>query len=107
MKGYDKVLEVTSKIGDCLPQFKTCEGLFRENKRVRDILFLFYKDLLDFYAITIRFFQTKGMFKTADSTNKTQSSARLEAFLRSLVAALCSQDFSCDGDHRESQIAFR
>ena len=63
MKGFDKVLEMIRKIGDCLPQFKKCEGLFKENKDVRDILYLFYKDILDFYAIMLRFFRTKGKFK--------------------------------------------
>ena len=60
LKGFDKVLEMTRKIGDCLPQFKKCEGLFKDNKGVQDILCLFYKDILDFYAIMLRFFQTKG-----------------------------------------------
>ena len=62
VKGFDKVLEMTGKIGDCLPQFKKCEGLFKDNKGVQDILCLFYKDILDFYAIMLRFFQTKGTF---------------------------------------------
>ena len=60
MKGFDKVLEMIRKIGDCLPQFKKCGGLFKDNKGVQDILYLFYKDILDFYAIMLRFFQTKG-----------------------------------------------
>lgn len=72
MKGFDKVLEMTKKIGECLPQFKNCEGLFKENKGVRDILYLFYTDILDFYSIMLRFFQTKGKFETPDSTNSTQ-----------------------------------
>lgn len=69
MNGFDKVLEMTKKIGECLPQFKSCEGLFKENKGVRDILYLFYKDILDFYAIMLRFFQTKGKFETPSFTN--------------------------------------
>ena len=60
VKGFDKILEMIKKIGDCLPQFKKCEGLFEENKDVRDILYLFYKDILDFYAIMLKFFRTKG-----------------------------------------------
>lgn len=63
VKGFDKVVEMTRKIGDCLPRFRNCEALFTEHKGVRDILYLFYKDILDFYAIMLRFFQTKGMFK--------------------------------------------
>ena len=63
VKGFDKVLEMTRKIGDCLPQFKKCEGLFRDNKSVQDILYLFYKDILDFYSIMVKFFQAKGAFK--------------------------------------------
>ena len=39
-------MEMTRKIGDCLPQFKNCEGLFEENKGVRDILYVFYRDHL-------------------------------------------------------------
>ena len=63
VKGFDKVVEMTRKIGDCLPQFKNCEGLFKENKGVRDILYLFYKDILDFYAIMLSFFHPKGTFR--------------------------------------------
>ena len=66
MKGFDKVVEMSKKIGDCLPQFKNCEGLFKEHKSVQDILYLFYKDILDFYAIMMKFFQTKGTFETVD-----------------------------------------
>ena len=69
------------KIGDCLPQFKKCEEIFRENKGVRDILYLFYKDILDFYAILLRFFQIKGTLRPDRSTARTDSFARLEAFL--------------------------
>ncbi|CAD6594213.1 MAG: hypothetical protein ASARMPREDX12_008428 [Alectoria sarmentosa] len=58
--GFDKVVEMTVNIGHCLPQFKKFEGLFKENKGVRDVLYLFYKDILDFYGIMLRFFQTKG-----------------------------------------------
>ena len=62
MRGFDKVLEMTAKIGDCLPQFKKCGGLFKDNKGVQDILYLFYKDILDFYLIMVKFFQTKGTY---------------------------------------------
>lgn len=79
--GFDKVVEMTRKIGDCLPQFKNCEGLFKENKGVRDILYLFYKDILDFYAIMLRFFQTKGTFKGDRLDRYGSSLARLETFL--------------------------
>lgn len=63
MKGFDKVVEMTRNLGECLPQFKNCEGLFKENKGVRDILYLFYRDILDFYVIMLRFFNTKGTFR--------------------------------------------
>lgn len=51
---------MAKKLGDCLPQFKTCAELFTESKGVRDILYLFYMDILDFYAVMMGFFRTKG-----------------------------------------------
>ena len=54
---------MTKKLGDCLPQFKTCKGLFPENKGIRDILYLFYKDMLEFYLILLKLFQVKGKFR--------------------------------------------
>ena len=54
------------KLGDCLPQFKTCAGLFPENKGIRDILYLFYKDMLEFYLILLKLFQVKGKSRKAN-----------------------------------------
>ena len=57
---------MTRKLGDCLPQFKTCAGLFRENRGIRDILYLFYKDMLEFYLILLKLFQVKGKSRKAN-----------------------------------------
>ncbi len=57
---------MTRKLGDCLPQFKSCAGLFHENKGIRDILYLFYKDMLEFYLILLKLFQVKGKFRKAN-----------------------------------------
>ena len=81
MTGFDKVVEMTRKIGDCLPQFKNCEGLFKENKGVRDILSLFYRDILDSYAIMLKFSRLKVRSENTNSTNRTQPFTRLEACL--------------------------
>lgn len=54
---------MTRKFGDSLPQFKTCARLFPKNKAIRDILYLFYKDMLEFYLILLKLFQVKGKFR--------------------------------------------
>lgn len=81
LQGFDKVLEITRKIGDCLPQFKKFGDLFKESRSVREILGLFYKDILEFYAIMLKFFQTKGMSRDHQSNKRTQLVARMESFL--------------------------
>ena len=77
-------MEMTKRIGDCLPQFKTCERLFKGNKGVWDILYLFYKDILDFYTIMLKFFQTKGMFEAANTTDRTESLLGWKPFFEAL-----------------------
>ena len=49
------------KLGDCLPQFKTYESFYGGNKQIEGILYLFYKDILEFYVILLEFFTKKGM----------------------------------------------
>ncbi|KAI1079677.1 hypothetical protein F5B20DRAFT_160940 [Whalleya microplaca] len=54
---FDAIIDTTAEIGLALPEFKQASLLFRENDRIRDVLLLFFKDILDFYSIAIRFFR--------------------------------------------------
>ena len=58
-----------TKFGDCLPQFKTCARLFPEKEGIRDILYLFYKDMLEFYLILLKLFQFKGKSREINHRN--------------------------------------
>ncbi|MCJ1431111.1 hypothetical protein MMC27_000462 [Xylographa pallens] len=60
IKSFDKLLDMTVRLADALPQFKAYEELFRTNTRVTHVLCLFYKDILDFYAINLNYFKAKG-----------------------------------------------
>ncbi|MCJ1392101.1 hypothetical protein MMC18_004968 [Xylographa bjoerkii] len=49
VKSFDKLLDITMY-----------QDLFQNNARITHVLCLFYKDILDFYAINLNFFKAKG-----------------------------------------------
>lgn len=56
-QAFDAVLKTSSAIGDLLPRFQRVRELFRDgDARLKGILGLFYKDILDFYSISLEFF---------------------------------------------------
>lgn len=52
----DAITKVMMKIGDALPQFVDVVNIFGDNEKLKAVLALFYKDILDFYAIALEFF---------------------------------------------------
>lgn len=60
-KSFDAIVEVMAVIGNKLPLFEAYATLFKESSRVVDVLVLFYKDILDFYEITLNFFAAKSL----------------------------------------------
>jgi hypothetical protein len=44
------------EIGDALPQFVEAAKIFSDREKLKDVLALFYRDILDFYIITLEFF---------------------------------------------------
>ena len=58
----DAVTSAMEKIGDALPQFVEVVKIFSENDKVKDVLALFYGDILDFYAIILEFFNSSRRF---------------------------------------------
>lgn len=55
-KSQDAIANITSEIGDLLPQFTEMATLFSHNTRLNDIMCLFFQDILDFYLVTLKFF---------------------------------------------------
>ena len=54
---FDAIINTTAEIGQALPEFKIAIRLFEQNNQIKDVLLLFFKDILDFYLVAIRFFR--------------------------------------------------
>ncbi len=54
--GFDAVLDTTAKIGGLLPQFERVREVFGGDDRIKSILGLFYRDILDFHAAALHLF---------------------------------------------------
>lgn len=59
LNSYNAVIDTMGLIGERLPFFTEYFKLFKENDRVVDVLTLFYRDILDFYAVALKFFNAK------------------------------------------------
>lgn len=67
LKGsLDEIINTTAKIGHVLPHFQEVARLFTSHDRIKEFLFLFFKDILEFYRIAFEFFTKKR--RTALST---------------------------------------
>ena len=62
IKSFDKVVEVLAEVGQCLPQFQKYAELFKENQHIKQVLCLFYRDILDFHATVLNFFRKNSMY---------------------------------------------
>ena len=61
---FDAIVDATAEIGLALPGFKQAALLFRENDRIGDVLLLFFKDIVEFYSIALRFFRLPRQFSS-------------------------------------------
>lgn len=55
-KSFDAVVNMTAEIGELLPEFITVTKLFSQSTHLKDVLVLFFQDILDFYVVTLKFF---------------------------------------------------
>ncbi len=60
-KFADAVNEAMKKIGDALPNALKLATIFGDHDKLKAVLVLFYKDILDFYAIALKFFSLSRM----------------------------------------------
>ncbi|KAL0938544.1 NACHT domain protein [Colletotrichum truncatum] len=55
-QSFDAIVNTLEEIGYLLPEFTEIKRIFGENVRINELLVLFFKDILDFYLITLQFF---------------------------------------------------
>ncbi|KAF4628634.1 hypothetical protein G7Y89_g9520 [Cudoniella acicularis] len=58
-KSFDAILNITAKIGELLPQFQEVVDLFGDKERITATMGLFFRDILDFYLIALKFFKLR------------------------------------------------
>ncbi|KAI5867325.1 NACHT domain protein [Durotheca rogersii] len=54
---YDAIVNTMAEIGELLPEFKRALTIFNQNSVLKDVMALFFRDLLDFYLVALRFFK--------------------------------------------------
>lgn len=57
-QSMDAIVDTTAEIGSLIPEFRISSKIFSEDTTIREILVLFFKDILDFYVIALKFFST-------------------------------------------------
>ncbi|CZR60110.1 related to NACHT domain protein [Phialocephala subalpina] len=55
-QSLDELAKTIADIGDLLPEFADVMKLFGHNERMKDVLALFFQDILDIYVIALKFF---------------------------------------------------
>ena len=60
-QSFDTIVDTTAQLGRLLPEFGEVAVLFKENKHIKDVLFLFFQDVLDFHVVTLKFFSMTRM----------------------------------------------
>ena len=53
---FDAILDIMKEVGETLPEFTEMAQLFVNNSCIKDVLVLFFRDILDFYVIALNFF---------------------------------------------------
>jgi hypothetical protein len=54
---FDAIVNTMGEIGELLPEFKRIIALFDQNAAIKDVMVLFFRDILDFYLVTLKFFR--------------------------------------------------
>jgi hypothetical protein len=67
-QSFDEIINITAEIGDLLPEFKGVSQLFNHNVQLKDVLVLFFQDILDFYLVALKFFSKPSKFRHGDET---------------------------------------
>lgn len=69
-QSFDAIINTTAEIGELLPEFKEVSQLFRANAQIKDVLVLFFQDILDFYFISLKFFSKPSKSCSGDKIGR-------------------------------------
>ena len=58
-QSFDAIVDALADIGLLLPEFQEVRKLFSHNEHIKDVLVLFFRDILDFYLIVLKFFRRR------------------------------------------------
>jgi hypothetical protein len=61
-QSMDAIIDTIAEIGILIPEFRNCSKLFGEKTAMREVLLLFFRDILDFYVIALNFFSLPREF---------------------------------------------
>ena len=61
-QGFDAMVKAVERIGELLPRFHNILEHFIDKKLIQDLLGLLYRDILDFYLESLKFFALKREF---------------------------------------------
>lgn len=60
-QGYDAIIKTIERVGEVLPRFGEIATQFVTHERIKDLIALFYRDILDFYREIFSFFALPRM----------------------------------------------
>lgn len=67
------IMDTYQTLGECLPQFRQYESLFRDNPDIARVLEYVYEDILDFHRKALKIFRHRGTpEKNHDGRDKTK-----------------------------------
>ena len=58
---FDAIVNTTAEIGSALPEFQQAIRIFDNNNQIKDVLLLFFKEILEFYVVALKFFRLPRM----------------------------------------------
>ena len=69
-KSFDAIVDTFGDIGLALPEFVGMAQLFDQNNLIKDALVFFFRDILDLYLITLKFFRKSCQCTISVSSNE-------------------------------------
>ncbi|KAI1291593.1 NACHT domain protein [Xylaria venustula] len=70
---FDAIIDIMAEIGELLPEFKRVISLFDQTVALQEVMALFFRDILDFYLVALKFFKLsrwKYLFESLWPTHK-------------------------------------
>ncbi|KAI0600874.1 NACHT domain protein [Biscogniauxia sp. FL1348] len=64
---FDAIVNTMAEISELLPEFKRVASLFDQNAAIKDVMALFFRDILDFYLVALKFFKLPRLKYLFDS----------------------------------------